>query len=292
MANIFSGISTEAQCVREWDRLLRNCDWVDTEIFRSVFDFEHISGEQVQTYEKAIKKAKKKISLALQERGMSLREKPHPNDNRRVLTAYPEYNLDPLHNMRIMADIEKSMRYSRALQITYSPSYHQEEEHIFHPQYLRVYNGRDYVYGVYDNEEENKGLPFVTLAIDRIARTKYLRSVYLRSGDQQDYEGQMRNILGASPNFSHPEVHEVILRTHNPKVHKLLLNKPLHHSIREQQPCTEEQTGILTMHVQLSQEVQNWILHYGTGIEVVAPKELRDEIAKGLSILGTYYSPR
>ena len=173
MANIFQGESKVARCVREWDRLLREREWVDTEIFASIFSYDTISGEEMFGYEKAVKKAKKEIRLALQERGMLLREQADAQDNRRLLTAYPLDNKDPLHNLRIMAVVEDAMAFSRALQITYSPSFHETEEHIFHPQYLRNYNGRPYVYGVYENEEENNGFPFVALPVDRIVRRNY-----------------------------------------------------------------------------------------------------------------------
>lgn len=290
MANIFQGESKVARCVREWDRLLREREWVDTEIFASIFSYDTISGEEMFGYEKAVKKAKKEIRLALQERGMLLREQADAQDNRRLLTAYPPDNKDPLHNLRIMAVVEDAMAFSRALQITYSPSFHEAEEHIFHPQYLRNYNGRRYVYGIYENEEENNGLPFVTLPVDRIVTARLTKAVSYRPGDQQAYEAQLRNVLGASPNFRNPEVLEVVIRSHDPKVHKLLLSKPLHHSIREQQPCTAEQTGLLTMRVQITQELYNWILYYGKGIEVVEPAELRERIAIGLSQMVTYYN--
>jgi predicted DNA-binding transcriptional regulator YafY len=189
-----------------------------------------------------------------------------------------------------MAVVEDAMAFSRALQITYSPSFHEAEEHIFHPQYLRNYNGRRYVYGVYENEEENNGLPFVTLPVDRIVTARLTKAVPYRPGDPQAYEAQLRNVLGASPNFRNPEVLEVVIRSHDPKVHKLLLSKPLHHSIREQQSCTAEQTGLLTMRVQMTQELYNWILYYGKGIEVLEPAELRERIAIGLSQMVTYYN--
>ena len=292
MANIFQGESKVARCVREWDRLLREREWVDTEIFASIFSYDTISGEEMFGYEKAVKKAKKEIRLALQERGMLLREQADAQDNRRLLTAYPLDNKDPLHNLRIMAVVEDAMAFSRALQITYSPSFHETEEHIFHPQYLRNYNGRPYVYGVYENEEENNGLPFVALPVDRIVTARLTKAVSYRPGDQQAYEAQLRNVLGASPNFRNPEVLEVVIRSHDQKVHKLLLSKPLHHSIREQQPCTAEQTGLLTMRVQMTQELYNWILYYGKGIEVVEPAELRKRITIGLSQMVTYYNAK
>ena len=292
MANIFQGESKVARCVREWDRLLREREWVDTEVFASIFSYDTISGEEMFGYEKAVKKAKKEIRLALQERGMLLREQADAQDNRRLLTAYPLDNKDPLHNLRIMAVVEDAMAFSRALQITYSPSFHETEEHIFHPQYLRNYNGRPYVYGVYENEEENNGLPFVALPVDRIVTARLTKAVSYRPGDQQAYEAQLRNVLGASPNFRNPEVLEVVIRSHDQKVHKLLLSKPLHHSIREQQPCTAEQTGLLTMRVQMTQELYNWILYYGKGIEVVEPAELRKRITIGLSQMVTYYNAK
>ena len=144
---------------------------------------------------------------------------------------------------------------------------------------MRVYNGRQFVYGIYENKEENKGLPFVALPFDRIEDASLTREVDYRRGDTEYYEQQMRDIMGASPNFKDPRVITVVLRTHTPTIHKLLLTKPYHHSIREVRPFTDELLGELTIHVQHTRELDNWILHYGAGIEVISPKELRAHIA-------------
>ena len=289
--NIFSGMSKCANCVREWDRLLRTQDWVSTEMFDDIFNFSEICGEEILAYKKHIKEAKKEIGIELAERGMSLQEKTDSQDERRKLTAYPSYNKDPLHDLRILAVLEQAMDFpQRALQLTYAQSYHQEEEHIFHAHYLKVYNGRYYVYGIYENEEENQGLPFMTLAVDRIVEARTTKDVPYRSENPKKYENLMKDVLGASPNFSYPEVREVVLRTHNPKVHKLLLTKPLHHSIREQQLCTNQQTGILTLRLQITQELINWILHYGIGVEILCPTELRAHVADIISAINNYYN--
>lgn len=289
MSNIFQGESKVARCVREWDRLLREYEWVDTGEFASIFSYDTISGEEMLGYEKAIKKAKGEIRTALAEQGMNLREIRDTSDNRKVLTAYPEYTEDPLHNLRIMAVIDNAMRCSRALHLTYAPSYHDSEEHIFHPQYLRVYNGRQYVYGIYENEEENKGLPFIALPIERVLTAKLAKEVPYRRGKTADYEKMMRDVLGAAPNFQHPKVVDVILHTHDHKVHKLLMTKPLHHSIREISPCTLDHIGKLTLHVQITQELINWILHYGVGVEVISPIELRTQVADAIRTINGYY---
>ena len=289
MGNIFFGDSKYAKCVREWDRLLRTQEWVSTEVFAEIFNFAEISGKDFLAFEKQIKAAKKDISRALAERGMSLQEKMDSQDGRRRLTAYPSYNKDPLHDLRILAKVEDAMMNKHALRVTYTQSYHQEKEHIFHAHYRKVYNGRHYVYGIFENEEENQCLPFVTLAVDRIVEACTTKEVSYRPGDL-NYEDLMKDVLGASPNFKYPKVEKVVLCTHDPKVHKLLLNKPLHDSIREQQPCTEEQKGLLTLHVQLTQELRNCILYYGQGVEVVSPPILRRQISNGLLKMVTYYT--
>lgn len=290
MANIFQGESKVAQCVRAWDTLLRTGKWVDTEELAQGFDFDNLPGEEVLGYEKAIKKAKNEIRTALSEQGLCLRECRDERDNRKVLTAYPEHTIDPLHNLRIMATIEDAMMYGRALRLTYAPSFHDSEEHIFHPQYLRVYNGRSYVYGVYEVEAENKGLPFVALPLDRIVTASKIKEVPYRSGNPEDYERQMRDVMGASPNFKNSEVVDVVLRTHDHKTHKLMLTKPLHHSIRELKPYTQEQNGELVIHVQITRELENWILHYGTGLEVISPVSLRARIAHVINTIKDYYT--
>ena len=290
MANIFQGSSKVAQCVRTWDELMRTGTWIDTEEFARIYDYANLPGEEVLGYEKAIKKAKSEIRSALTEMGLYLRESRDTKDNRKILTAYPEHCTDPLHNMRMMATIDDAMMYSRALRLTYAPSFHDLEVHIFHPQYVRTYNGRQYVYGVYENAAENKGLPFVALPLDRIETVSMTKEVSYQRGNPEEYERQMRNVMGASPDFKHPEVVDVVLRTHDRKTHMLLLTRPLHHSIREIIPFSDEQCGELTIHVQITRELENWILHYGTGIEVIAPLPLRAHIAHVINTIKGYYA--
>ena len=55
-------------------------------------------------------------------------------------------------------------------------------------------------------------------------------------------------------------------------------------------PCTVEQPGELMIQVQRSIELNNWILHYGVGVEVVTPVELRAHIASVVSRMNSYYS--
>ena len=296
MANIFQGTTKRVQCVQAWDEQLRKGDWVDTDVFAEIFDFKNIKWKEINGYEKAIKDAKKDIRTALSLQGMSLREKRSETDSRKVLTAYPEHCQDPLHNLRILAVIEDALMYQCAVHLTYSPSFRDSREHIFHPHYMRVYNGRQYVYGIYEREEENKGRPFVALPLDRIDNASLTREVDYRRGDTEYYEQQMRDIMGASPNFKDPRVLDVVLRTHNQTIHKLLLTKPYHHSIREVRPFTDELPGIapaqpgeLTIHVQHTRELDNWILHYGAGIEVISPKELRAHIAHIIDDMSRHY---
>ena len=289
MDNIFQGMSLDAQCVRAWDEQLRSSEWVGTDVFADIFDFSRIRYEEIRSYKRAIKNAKQNIIDALAQQGMSLREQRSPKDRRKILTAYPDYNKDPLHNLRIMAVIEDALMYQRAVHLTYSPSYRDSKQHIFHPHYMRVYNGRQYVYGIYEREEENKGRPFVALPLDRIDNASLTREVDYRRGDTEYYEQQMRDIMGASPNFKDPRVLDVVLRTHNQTIHKLLLTKPYHHSIREVRPFTDELPGELTIHVQHTLELDNWILHYGASIEVVSPKELRTHIADIIDDMSRHY---
>ena len=290
MANIFQGTSKQVQCVQAWDEQLRKGGWVDTDVFAEIFDFENIAYEEIEGYKKAIKKAKNDIRAALAVQGMSLREKRCETDSRKVLTAYPEHCQDPLHNLRILAIIEDALIYLNAVRLVYSPSFHDTtEERIFHPHYMRIYNGRQYVYGIYENEVDNNGLPFVALPIDRIQSATKTRKVNYRRGDTAYYEDQMRHIMGASPDFKHPEPIDIVLRTHTAKMHKLLLSKPLHHSIRELKPYTEDTPGELTIHVQRSIELDNWILHYSAAIEVIAPDDYRAHIARIIYNIYNYY---
>ena len=97
MANIFQGESKVAQCVREWDTQLRTTEWVDTDVFAEVFDFQNISYEEGEGYRKAIKKAKNLIREALAEQGISLRERHSRSMSPTMIAEYKHSHTTRAH---------------------------------------------------------------------------------------------------------------------------------------------------------------------------------------------------
>lgn len=273
----------DAQCARAWDDLLREKEWVGSPDVRQYMHFDRMNPREQKAFLQSVRDAKAAINAELEKRGMRLRTSQDPADRRQQLAAYPEEDIDPLHNMRILPIIEQAIEMGWALSIWYAAKFHLPKEHIFHAHYLRVYNNRMYVYGRYEREEDNKDLPFQTLPIDRIERAEPLRDIAYKPSNAEYYNEQLRYVVGASPNFKYPQPMHVVIRTHSPYMHNLMLSKPLHWTLREGQPCSSEQPGELTMDVQNTIELRSWLIHYGAELEVVEPKRLRNRIRREIT---------
>lgn len=289
MNNIFQGFSDEAQCVRAWDRKLREQEWVDTTDVQAVIGYAAEDSTRKFSLDKAIKDAKGKLRKELLRQGYCFREKSDGADRRVVHTAYPIENQDPLHNLRISAIVEDALNYHRVLRLIYTPSFNREEEHLFHPQYLREYNGRPYVFGEYENKEEQGAWPFMGLAIDRIISAVPDKSVKYRQREPEYFLEMMKDTLSATYNPHYLDVYDVRIRTHTPKIHMLLMMNKLHISQREIMECTAEHPGEISLQLRYSIELLGKLLYYGGEIEVLSPDLLRDRIAGAAQMMARRY---
>lgn len=67
-----------------------------------------------------------------------------------------------------------------------------------------------------------------------------------------------------------------------------ILSKPLHHT---QKVVSQDDSGaVISIDVKLNYELEQAILSYGDGLEVLAPKVLRDKLRKRIENLLTIYN--
>lgn len=295
MKNIFEGLSIETQCIKLWDEYLRTGEKVDaTEIAEILKKNRAYTAHGV---DKAMKAARKSIKEALQEMGLVLGEEKDIVDQRKVLTYYPEGNRDPFHNLRLEAQLHSAMLGMNPCRIVYSPAYQGEEKHIFHPQFFHSYNGRRFVYGEYDEKQD--GRPFETLPLDRIKEVTIIKGAPYKvcpdmaymEDPAQYYLEQLKNVVGASPNFKDPTVYEVRIKTLDTKTHMRIMTKPIHNSQKEVTTCDGYGCpGEIRIWVQMKNELKAVLLSFGRAIEVMSPEELRNHIASVSDTLDTRYN--
>ena len=293
MTNIFEGASIETQCIKLWDEYLRQYERVDaTEVAEQIKQNPKYT---VHAVDKAMKAARKSIKEALLDMGLVLGEETDSEDKRKLLTFYPAANRDPFHNLRMEAVLHAAMLGKNPCRIVYSPSFQGEEKHIFHPQFFHSYNGRRFVYGEYDNQVQAR--PFEVLPLDRILEAKVLKDVPYKSCPDRAsepteyYVNQLKDVVGASPNFKDPTVYDVRIQTLDNKTHMRIMTKPIHSSQVEVKPCGGfGDPGEICIHVQMKNELKALLLSFGRAIEVLSPQELRDHIATVSDSLDTRYN--
>lgn len=178
-------------------------------------------------------------------------------------------------NIEYLPVLYESIKNHQVLSIDYKPYDEKMETLIFHPHYLKEFNGRWHLFG-FAEDQDKEG---IDLALDRIATRP--REVYKKvfvCAPERFYESFFENIVGVSHHEDcSPE--KIYVRTHTLYMHKLMETKKLHKSQETVLQFEEHVDGIygeFTVYVEVNNEFIGRILQMGDGLEIVAPKEVRD----------------
>lgn len=156
------------------------------------------------------------------------------------------------------------------LRIAYKP-YHKDEarEFVFHPYLLKQYRNRWFLFGREGNKEYVSNL-----GLDRIVSIKNSAATYVEN-DLFSPDDYFNHLIGVSkPNEA--EIQDIVLRVEAKSV-PYILSKPIH---KLQQRVRSYKNGDIQLKIPLyiNYEVISTILSYQNTVEVMAPKELRQEI--------------
>ncbi|MGB1216293.1 MAG: helix-turn-helix transcriptional regulator [Saprospiraceae bacterium] len=146
-------------------------------------------------------------------------------------------------------------------------------EIIFHPFILKEFNNRWFLVG---KKEDAGGI--LTLALDRIVSIDFdLRTEY--NNDHFNGDEYYKNTIGVSV-FSTQPPRQVIFKVDKRNA-PYVETKPFHHS---QKLIEKDENGNITFEIQvhLNFELERLILGFGSSIEVIKPRILRNNIQKQL----------
>lgn len=193
-----------------------------------------------------------------------------------------------LTNIDLLPLFYKAISHQQVLRFAYQPFGQEQFFLIFHPQFIKEYNGRWFVFGEADKEPYHA----FNVALDRIVgEVSFIDDVEYISVKKGFYQEYFKNIIGVT-HESGAKVEEVVIRTKTEYQHGLLLTKPLHHSQKETRPFGEHdglQYGEVRLLIEPNRELRGRILQYGEGLEVIEPQSLRDQIKESLEILHNLY---
>lgn len=182
-----------------------------------------------------------------------------------------------LTNIHLLPKFYKAITDHQVLRFSYQPFGQDAFELVLHPQFLKEYNGRWFVFGEADRE------PFkaYNVPLDRIVgEVCEVNDVEYIAAPKGFYHDFFNNIIGVTHEKG-SKVEQVVIRTKTEYQHGLLLTKPLHHSQKETLPYGEHTGGMygeVLLTIEPNRELCGKILVYGQYLEVMQPQSLREQI--------------
>ena len=182
-----------------------------------------------------------------------------------------------LTNIDLLPVFYKAIANKQVLRFDYQPFGQEPFTLTFHPQFIKEYNGRWFVFGEANREPYqayNVPLDRIVGEVSEVSDVEYIPAP---KGFYQDF---FNNIVGVTHEKG-AKVEEVIIRTKTEYQHGLLLTKPLHHSQKETLPFGEHEDGNygeVRLTIEPNRELRGRILLYGENLEVISPMSLREQI--------------
>ena len=193
-----------------------------------------------------------------------------------------------LTNIDLLPVFYRAITNKQVLRFDYQPFGQELFTLLFHPQFLKEYNGRWFVFGDADREPYQA----FNVPLDRIVGDVCdVNDVEYIPAPKGFYRQYFMNIIGVT-HEENTKVEQVVIRTKSEYQHGLLLTKPLHHSQKETQPFGEHDGqwyGEVILTIEPNRELRGKILMYGEGLEVMEPLSLREQLRTTISMQMSQY---
>ena len=182
-----------------------------------------------------------------------------------------------LTNIDLLPEFYKAIANKQVLQFDYQPFGQEPFTLVFHPQFIKEYNGRWFVFGEADREPYQA----FNVPLDRIiGEISFIKDIEYIPAEKGFYQQFFKNIIGVT-HEENAKVEQVVIRTKSEYQHGLLLTKPLHHSQKEALPFGEHDGqwyGEVVLTIEPNRELRGKILMYGEGLEVMEPLFFREQL--------------
>ena len=180
----------------------------------------------------------------------------------------PCFSLD--HNEYVdgllyLTPLFNAIQYNNVLKICYKPFDEETMDLVFHPQYLKQYNNRWYIFGIDQNHREQ----IWNLALDRIKSISTTRDYpYIKL--DVDWNEYFEDIIGVT-NIKNASVEKIHFLVHGKTAH-YLFTKPLHGS--QHSKWIDKNTLDITLYVKINFELTNILLSFAPYITILEPSML------------------
>ena len=193
-----------------------------------------------------------------------------------------------LTNIHLLPVFYKAITDRHVLRFFYQRFGQEPFELTFHPQFLKEYNGRWFVFGdaerlLVDEQGEaiRETFKVYNVPLDRIVGdVSMIDKVEYIPAEKGIYQRFFNDIIGVTHEKG-AKVEQVVIRTKTEYQHGLLLTKPLHHSQKETLAFgkyEDGEYGEVTLTIEPNRELRGKILAYGQYLEVIQPQSLREQL--------------
>ena len=193
-----------------------------------------------------------------------------------------------LTNIHLLPVFYKAITDRHVLRFFYQRFGQEPFELTFHPQFLKEYNGRWFVFGdaerlLVDEQGEaiRETFKVYNVPLDRIVGdVSMIDDVEYIPAEKGIYQRFFNDIIGVTHEKG-AKVEQVVIRTKTEYQHGLLLTKPLHHSQKETLAFgkyEDGEYGEVTLMIEPNRELRGKILAYGQYLEVIQPQSLREQL--------------
>jgi len=175
-----------------------------------------------------------------------------------------------------------AIKKKQVLEITYR-GFDDSENKIFefHPQVLKQYNRRWFVFGINNTKQNNKW----SIPLDeRLVEFKILEDKEYLVSDN-DWDSYFRTMVGIVREPD-DEIVNVVLRFHNGR-EKYFKTKPFHPDADS--PIEKGQENLVFFDTIINKELVQQILSYGQDVEVMKPEELKVELRNQANKMYEFY---
>ena len=194
-----------------------------------------------------------------------------------------------LTNIDLLPSLYIAITNRQVLSIEYKPYEEETRILVFHPHFLKEYNGRWHLFGHAENMLPEYGY---NIALDRIVnKPRELYKYEYVAAPNGFYNKFFNDIVGVS-HQADPKVEDVRIRAHSLYIFKLIETKRIHHTQETVAPFGEHENGEygeFSVQVEINNEFIGRILQMGAGLEIVSPDNVRKMFKQRVEKLAELY---
>lgn len=203
-----------------------------------------------------------------------------------VLSASIDRNLK---NIELLPQLYDWIKQGKVLEIQYVPFKESPRKLIFHPQYLKEFNGRWFVLGIAENPQTDHDN---ILALDRIDGIPTLVSGHpYKAAEKGFFRDHFKDLVGVTLRKG-AETVEVRVRAHDYYIFRLTETKKIHPSQQTVVPFglhDGQKYGEFLIRVKPNNEFFGQILLMGADLEIMSPDSVRQEMAEKVAKMQRLY---